>query len=60
MTDITATIAAVVPEQATLDVRTRRILEEPVLPLFLSMAWPNVLIMLGKASTGRSGAWFRR
>jgi len=58
MTEIATTVAAVVPERVALDARTRRMLEEPVLPLLLSMAWPNVLIMLAQASTGLIETWW--
>ncbi len=40
------------------DPRTRRMLEAPVLPLLLRMAWPNVLIMLAQASSGLIETWF--
>lgn len=63
MSDITARDidqagADPVPARATLDQRTRRMLEEPVLPLLLRMAWPNVLIMLAQASTGLIETWW--
>lgn len=41
-----------------IDARTRRLLEAPVLPLLLSLAWPNVLIMVAQASTGLIETWF--
>jgi len=31
---------------------TRRLLQDPVVPMLLRMAWPNILIMLAQASTG--------
>ena len=37
---------------AALDPRTRTLLEGPILPTLLRLAWPNVLVMLGQASTG--------
>lgn len=40
------------------DPRTRRMLEAPVLPLLVRMAWPNVLIMLAQASSGLIETWF--
>ncbi len=40
------------------DVRTRRLLEAPALPLLISMAWPNVLIMFAQASTGLIETWW--
>jgi putative MATE family efflux protein len=37
---------------SALDPRTRRLLEAPILPTLLRLAWPNVLVMLAQASTG--------
>jgi putative MATE family efflux protein len=34
------------------DARTLRLLEAPVIPLLIQLAWPNVLVMLAQASTG--------
>ncbi|MFG1372792.1 MATE family efflux transporter [Xanthobacter oligotrophicus] len=34
------------------DARTRRLLEAPIVPLLIRLAWPNVLIMLAQASAG--------
>ena len=55
---MTSTIAAV-PETTTpgapgaeLDPRTRRLLYAPIVPLLLTLAWPNVVVMLAQASTG--------
>lgn len=58
MTDLTATAADLGPARDSLDLRTRRMLEEPVFPLLLRMAWPNVLIMLAQASTGLIETWW--
>ncbi len=38
--------------------RTRQLLQGPVLPTLLLMAWPNVLVMLAQASTGLIETWF--
>lgn len=38
--------------------RTRRLLTDPILPLLLRMAWPNVLIMVAQASTGLIETWW--
>ena len=38
--------------------RTRRLLEGPIIPTLLSMAWPNVLVMLVQASTGLIETWW--
>jgi len=37
---------------AELSPRTRALLEAPIVPLLLRMAWPNVLVMLAQAATG--------
>lgn len=49
--------AAPAPAQPD-DHRTRRLLEAPVVPLLLRLAWPNVLIMLAQASTGLIETWW--
>ena len=43
---------------ASIDGRTRLLLEAPVLPLLLRMAWPNMLIMVAQASTGLVETWW--
>ena len=37
---------------AELDPRTRALLFAPIVPLLLTLAWPNVVVMLAQASTG--------
>jgi putative MATE family efflux protein len=37
---------------APLSPHTQRLLNDPIIPLLLRMAWPNILIMLAQASTG--------
>lgn len=37
---------------APLSPHTLRLLNDPIVPLLLRMAWPNILIMLAQASTG--------
>jgi putative MATE family efflux protein len=37
---------------------TRRLLHDPILPMLLRMAWPNILIMLAQASTGLIETWW--
>lgn len=54
---MTDTIADVVGN-AGLDDRTRRLLEAPIVPLLLSLAWPNVVIMVAQASTGLIETWW--
>lgn len=41
-----------------IDSRTQRLLEAPIVPLLLSMAWPNILIMVAQASTGLVETWW--
>jgi putative MATE family efflux protein len=42
----------------TLSPRTRRLLHDPIVPLLLRMAWPNILIMLAQASAGLIETWW--
>src|ERR1700675_675810 len=46
------------PRAGGLDPRTRAMLEAPIVPLLLQMAWPNVLVMLGQAATGIIETWW--
>jgi len=46
------------PERPALDPRTRRLLEAPVAPLILRLAWPNMLIMLVQAATALIDTWW--
>lgn len=52
------TPAAALPAAAAISERTRRLLTDPILPLLLRMAWPNVLIMVAQASTGLIETWW--
>ena len=45
-------------ETATLSPRTRRLLQDPILPMLLRLAWPNMLVMLAQASTGLIETWW--
>lgn len=45
-------------KHSTLDVRTINLLQAPIIPLLLRMAWPNMLIMLAQASTGLIETWW--
>lgn len=45
-------------EKTAAESRIRQMLEAPVLPLLLKMAWPNMLIMLVQASTGLIETWW--
>ncbi|MDQ7970420.1 MAG: MATE family efflux transporter [Oxalicibacterium faecigallinarum] len=50
--------ASIKQDAKVLDPRTRRMLEAPILPLLLMMAWPNMLIMLTQASSGLIETWW--
>ena len=43
---------------ATMNPRTIRLLQGAIVPTLLSMAWPNILVMLAQASTGLIETWF--
>ena len=43
---------------ASLSPRTQRLLQGAIVPTLLSMAWPNILVMLAQASTGLIETWF--
>ncbi|MFT0860777.1 MATE family efflux transporter [Ancylobacter sp. G4_0304] len=42
----------------SIDRRTQRLIEAPIVPLLIRLAWPNVLIMLAQASTGLIETWW--
>ncbi|QWF72377.1 MATE family efflux transporter [Methylomonas paludis] len=42
----------------SLDARTLNLLQAPIIPLLLKLAWPNMLIMLAQASTGLIETWW--
>jgi putative MATE family efflux protein len=47
------------PHQAIVhNARTRRLLEDAIVPMLLRMAWPNVLVMLAQAATGLIETYF--
>src|SRR5438876_4862348 len=51
--------AAAAPAEArSLDPRTRILLEAPILPTLLRLAWPNIAVMLVMASTGLIETWW--
>jgi putative MATE family efflux protein len=54
----TFTAAPVKPRPANIDSRTRQMLEAPIVPLLVKMAWPNILIMLAQSATGLVETWF--
>ncbi len=41
-----------------MNTRTWRLLNAPILPTLLRMAWPNILVMMAQASTGLIETWF--
>src|SRR5260221_8969185 len=41
-----------------LDPRTRLLLEAPIAPTLLRLAWPNIVVMLAQASTGLIETWW--
>jgi putative MATE family efflux protein len=45
-------------EPTTMNPRTYRLLHGAILPTLLSMAWPNILVMLAQASTGLIETWW--
>ncbi len=56
-----AVAAIIAPPAATrlaLDPRTRRLLEAPIAPMLLRLAWPNIAVMLVMASTGLIETWW--
>jgi putative MATE family efflux protein len=57
--DGSSVVAAAAPaEKRTLDPRTRILLEAPILPTLLRLAWPNIAVMLVMASTGLIETWW--
>lgn len=52
------TLAPPPPVATELSPHTRRLLHDPVVPMLLRMAWPNMLIMLAQASTGLIETWW--
>jgi putative MATE family efflux protein len=45
-------------ETAALSPHTQRLLFDPIVPMLLRMAWPNILIMLAQSSTGLIETWW--
>jgi putative MATE family efflux protein len=37
---------------------TRRLLQDPIVPMLVRMAWPNILIMVAQAATGLIETWW--
>ncbi len=57
ITQAPALALALVPAPP-MSARTTRLLEGPIVPIMLAMAWPNVLVMLAQSSTGLIETWF--
>src|SRR5919112_234256 len=55
---VIATPIAVPPRAPEVDSRTRALLRGSIVPTLLSLAWPNVLVMLAQASTGLIETWW--
>ena len=53
-----ARLEAATPAPAPMNARTLMLLTAPILPTLLSLAWPNVLVMLAQASTGLIETWW--
>ena len=51
-------VSAVPAAPVEMSPRTRRLLEGPILPTLLLLAWPNVLVMMAQASTGLIETWW--
>lgn len=45
-------------QPAAISARTRLLLDAPVLPTLLRLAWPNVIVMLAQAATGLIETWW--
>lgn len=50
--------AAITDDIPVVNPRLQRMLNDPVLPMLVGMAWPNILIMLAQASTGLIETWW--
>jgi putative MATE family efflux protein len=58
MTLVAPGMAAESTASAELSQHTRRLLHDPIVPMLLRMAWPNILIMLAQASSGLIETWW--
>lgn len=57
-TDPAVAAPSTTPAHQAADARTRRLVEAPIVPLLIRLAWPNVLIMLAQASAGLIETFF--
>jgi len=53
---VTTADPAAIPHQHS--PQTLRLLHDPIVPMLLRMAWPNILIMLAQSSTGMIETWW--
>jgi putative MATE family efflux protein len=58
VTTLAATAGTPAPDRATMNPRTRLLLEGRVVPTLLLLAWPNILVMVAQAATGLVETWF--
>jgi Na+-driven multidrug efflux pump len=54
----TTAVPAAAPLSAAMSPHTRLLLQGPILPTLLRLAWPNVLVMMAQASTGLIETWW--
>jgi len=55
---VTLSPATPIAAPSEMSPRTRKLLNGPILPTLLQLAWPNVLVMLAQASTGLIETWW--
>jgi putative MATE family efflux protein len=53
-----AALGATAAHAPAISPRTRLLLDGPILPTLLRLAWPNLLVMLAQASTGLIETWW--
>jgi putative MATE family efflux protein len=55
---VPAIVGPAAASRLALDPRTERLLEAPIAPMLLRLAWPNIAVMLVTASTGLIETWW--
>ena len=55
---MSAAISAAAQPAQVHSARTLALLQGPIVPTLLRLAWPNVLVMLAQASTGLIETWW--
>jgi putative MATE family efflux protein len=58
MSALPAETSEIPATSSTHGLRTRKLLQDPIVPMLLRMAWPNILIMLAQAATGLIETWW--